>query len=135
MDVLALDYDIGVKEECDNKVFNRSAEFRSEAMSASRQSNRLPPRKSADFGLMFGAIICWILVALLFRFAPTRALTVSIVLCGPCVLLLTYYALGGDIPRKVRQKGYERVEFFPMVFLISIAMAMVVAYCLPYDEP
>ena len=88
-------------------------------MSASRLLQRRLPDKTERLALILGAVVCWILVALLFRFATTRESILASILMGPCVLLLTYYACGGDIPLKFRQKGYWRLMLVPIVFWIS----------------
>ena len=76
--------------------------------------------------MIVGAIVSWILIVLLFRFATTRALVFTAILIGPCVLLLTYFAFGGDIPLKLRQKGYRRLMLVPVAFWISFVIAVVV---------
>jgi hypothetical protein len=100
-------------------------------MSASRQLNRRLPDRLEPAAMIIGAIVSWVLVALIFRFATTKIFIFSCVLSGPCVLLLTYFAFGGDIPLKLRQKGYRRVVMVGIAFWISLVAAFVVAHFLP----
>ena len=97
-------------------------------MSASRQLHRRLPDKSERLAYIIGAVVSWVLFALLFRFARTRHLIFTRILSGPCVLLLTYFAFGGDIPLKSRQKGYRRFMLVPIVFGVSFVATVVVAH-------
>ena len=103
-------------------------------MNASRQLHRRLPDKAERVTMISGAIAGWILFVLLFYFANSRAFIFSGVLSGPCVLVLTFFALGGDIPLKWREKGYRRLMVIPVVFWISLLAAFAVACLLPLGE-
>ena len=70
--------------------------------------------------------MCWILLALIFRFAENEFLIFTSILSGPCVVLLTYFAFGGEVPLKFRRKGFRWSAAIAMVFWISLAAAIVV---------
>ena len=97
-------------------------------MSESHPLQRRLPHQAERLSLIGGAIISWVLVWLLCRVATARLLVFTSVLAGPCVLLLTYFAFGGDIPLKWRQKGYRRLMVVPIVFWVSFVAAVVVGY-------
>ena len=48
------------------------------------------------------------------------------VFSNPCVLLLTYFAFGGDMPLQFRLKRRQRVMLVGIVFWISFFAALVV---------
>jgi len=84
------------------------------------------PDKAEHLALILGAVVSWSLIALLFYFATSKVSILVSILIGPCVLLLTYFAFGGDIPLKFRQKGYRRPMLVPIVFGISFVAAFIV---------
>ena len=88
-------------------------------MSGSPRLDRRLPDKTERLALILGAVVSWILIALLFHFATPKVSVLSSILIGPCVLLLTYFAFGGDIPLRFRQKGYRSLMFVSIVFWIS----------------
>ena len=99
-------------------------------MRASNQLNRRLPDQFERFAMIIGAVVGWILFALFVRFAATRLLIMGSILSVPCVLLLTYFAFGGDIPLRFRQKGYRRIVLVPIFFWLSFLAAVVVIHFL-----
>jgi len=100
-------------------------------MSASPLSRRLPQKyeRSAYIG---GSAVGWMLFALLFLSYSGSSRAFAITLCGPCVLVLTYLAFGGDIPLSWRQRGYRRIMLVALVFWVSfLAALLLLIYCLP----
>ncbi len=68
---------------------------------------------------------------MLFRYYSGRSLAFAITLCGPCVLVLSYLAVGGDIPLRWRQKGYHRIMLVAVVFWASFLAAFTFAQVWP----
>ena len=97
---------------------------------ASHLLHRRLSEKTERLAMIVGAVVGWILLALLYRFTGSRYFIFGSVLSGPCLLLLTYFAFGGDIPLKLRQKGYHRYMLIGVVFWISFAVAVVVGHFL-----
>ena len=95
-------------------------------MSASNPLHRQLSDRTERLALILGAIVSWVLLALLFRYATTRVSTFTATLIGPCVLLLTFFACGGEIPRKLRQRRFRRLMLVPVVFWISFVAAVIV---------
>ncbi len=99
-------------------------------MSASPLNRRLPQKyeRPAYIG---GSAVGWLLFALLFLYCSGGFLAFATTLCGPCVLVLTYLAFGGDIPLRWRQKGYPRIMLVAVVFWASFLAAFAVAHLWP----
>jgi hypothetical protein len=92
------------------------------------------PQKYERPSHIVGAAVGWALFALLFRFCSGEYLAFSAVLSGPCLLLLTYFALGGDIPLRWRQKGYHRTMLVGVVWWASFFAAFAVAHLWPQTK-
>jgi hypothetical protein len=99
-------------------------------MSASPLKRHLPQKyeRPAYIG---GSVAGWALFALLLRYYSGGFLAFASTLCGPCVLVLTYLALGGDIPLRWRQSGYHRIMLVGVVFWASFLAAVAIAHLWP----
>jgi len=89
------------------------------------------PQKFERPAYVGGSALGWVLFALLFRYYDGESLAFAITLCGPCVLVLTYLAVGGDIPLRWRQKGYHRIMLVGVVFWAALLAAFAVAHLWP----
>ena len=96
-------------------------------MNLSNTLHRRLPDRAERLATILGTTISYLLFALLFLFATTRVLVFTSILIGPCVLVLTWFAFGGDIPLKLRQKGCRRFVLIPIVFWISFVLAFTLA--------
>jgi hypothetical protein len=101
------------------------------AMSTRPLLNRQLPQKYERPSYFLGAAVGWVLFGLLFRFCNGEFLAFSAVLSGPCLLLLTYFTFGGDIPLRWRQKGYHRIMLVGVVWWASFIAAFTVAHLWP----
>jgi hypothetical protein len=103
-------------------------------LSARHLLNRQLPAKYERPSYFLGAVLGWALFCLLFRFCQVEFLAFSAVLSGPCLLLLTFFTFGGDIPLKWRQKGYHRMLLLGVVWWASFVAAFVLAHLWPQSS-
>ena len=99
-------------------------------MSASILNRRLPQKYEGP-AYIIGSAVGWVLFALLLRYYSGGSLAFVVTLCGPCVMVLTYLAAGGDIPLRWRQKGYHRTMLVAVVFWVSFIAAFALAHLWP----
>lgn len=83
--------------------------------------------------MIAGAVLGWILLVAFIAFASGRLRVLGGVLCTPCILLLTYFAFGGNIPRRWQEKGISRVALIAVIFWISFFALMGINWLLPAD--
>ena len=72
-----------------------------------------------------GALVGWIMLAIIYRLGVPRLSIISSILSGPSLLLLTYFAFGGNIPRAWRERGVQRWDLIPPVSLLCVLVAVV----------
>ncbi len=82
----------------------------------SQQISRVPVR----FLMIVGAVASLIIFAAICWFGTIRDVILASVMGIPCVLLLVYFAFGGEIPLKFRQRGYHRYMLVGIVGWVSI---------------
>ena len=85
-------------------------------MKMSQQISPLPVR----FLMIAGAVASVFLFALICWFGTFRDVILASVMGIPCVLLLLFFAFGGDIPLKLRQRGYHRLMLVGIIGWVSI---------------
>lgn len=84
-----------------------------------------------QFLIIFAAVLSWLTIFLLYHFGDERSMVGFGVLWGPSTLALTYFALGGGIPLKLRQKGWRPLTIIPVIFWFSMLAMMIVVFYYP----
>jgi hypothetical protein len=74
--------------------------------------------------IIFTAVLGWVTIFLLYQYGNAKQLIGNCILLGPSTLALTYFALGGGLPRMWQQKGWRPLTIIPVIFWISL-LAMV----------
>jgi hypothetical protein len=72
-----------------------------------------------------GALVGWAMLVFIYRVGVLRLTVAASIVSGPSVLLLTYFAFGGDIPRSWRERGLTRLALIPVVWFPSMVVAIV----------
>lgn len=85
-----------------------------------------PRRWGEQVIIILAAILSWATLFLVYRFGDARYIIGFGTLWGSSTLALTYFALGGGIPRKLRQKGWEPLTIIPVVFWVSMLAFIIV---------
>jgi len=71
-----------------------------------------------------GAVIAWLVLALLVRTGSSRQILLASILSGPAVLALTYFAVGGRIPRRLVARGWHPWSVIIIVAWIGMLTAI-----------
>jgi hypothetical protein len=80
-------------------------------------------RRSDRYIWAGGAFVGWLMLGLLIKLGSPREVVFTSILSGPPVIALTYFALGGRIPRALRAKGLHAWGAIVVVAWISILAA------------
>lgn len=81
--------------------------------------------------VLLATVASWITNGLIYRYGNTAFLVAWGTLWGPCTLLLTYFAFGGNLPLWLRRKGLRPLTVIPFLFGISLLAFIVVAHFVP----
>ncbi len=89
-------------------------------MRGDRQISRIPGR----FLWLIGAVLAWLMLAAVARIGSTEEFLLTSILSGPGVLALTYFAVGGRIPRTLINRGLHPWGVIIIIAWIGILTAI-----------